>query len=96
MAGGLIGVVFIVFLALTLAGDTSEFVYGVPTAFRVLLVLPMLFTALTAVGVVATAAAWRGGRAGVLARVHQVVLLAGMLGMVGFCLEWNLLGWHFG
>ena len=56
--------------------------------------LPLLFTALTAAAFGVTLTAWRRG--GVLARVHQGALLAGMVGLVWFCAQWNLLGWRFG
>jgi CubicO group peptidase (beta-lactamase class C family) len=92
---GAIGLAFVVFLTLDLVGGTSV-LYGVPTSVRVLLLLPPLFIALTIAATAATARAWRQGNVGVLTRVHQVILLAGMLGLTWFCLHWNLLGWRFG
>ncbi|MFF5108386.1 serine hydrolase domain-containing protein [Streptosporangium sp. NPDC000509] len=86
-----IGLVFVVLFTLVLAGDTS-ILYGVPTNVQVLLVLPLLVLALTVAAIAATVRAWR--RAGVLARGHQVVVLAGLLALLWFCRHWNLLGWH--
>ncbi|GII81559.1 FmtA-like protein [Sphaerisporangium rufum] len=85
------GLAFVVLFTLVLTGDTS-ILYGVPANVQVLLVLPVLVLALTVAGTAATARAWR--RAGVLARGHQVVVLAGLLALLWFCGHWNLLGWH--
>ncbi|KAA9376391.1 serine hydrolase [Microbispora cellulosiformans] len=85
------GLVFVVLFALVLTGDTS-ILYGVPADVQALLVLPLLVLALTVAAIVTTVRAWR--RAGVLARGHQVVMLAGLLALLWFCRHWNLLGWH--
>jgi hypothetical protein len=85
------GLVFVVLFTLVLTGDTS-ILYGVPAGVQVLLVLPPLVLALTVAAIVTTVRAWR--RAGALARGHQVVVLAGLLALLWFCLHWNLLGWH--
>ncbi|MFI9838883.1 serine hydrolase domain-containing protein [Nonomuraea sp. NPDC051941] len=93
--GGAVGLVFVVLFTLTLIGDTS-ILYGVPASLRVLLLLPPLFLALTIAAITTTVIGWRHRHLGVLARAHQVTLLAGMLALVWFCLHWNLLGWQFG
>ncbi|WP_431930217.1 serine hydrolase domain-containing protein [Nonomuraea jabiensis] len=93
--GGAVGLVFVVLFTLTLIGDTS-ILYGVPASLQVLLLLPPLFLALTVAAIATTVIGWRHRHLGVLARAHQVTLLAGMLALVWFCLHWNLLGWHFG
>jgi hypothetical protein len=64
----------------------------VPTNVQVLLVLPLLVLALTVAAIATTVRAWR--RASVLARGHQVAVLAGLLALLWFCQHWNLLGWH--
>ncbi|MET7331080.1 serine hydrolase domain-containing protein [Nonomuraea sp. NPDC005650] len=92
---GAVGLVFTVLFVLTLTGDTS-ILYGVPTSLRLLLLLPPLFLALTIAAITTTVIGWRHRHVGVLARGHQVTLLAGMLALVWFCLHWNLLGWQFG
>ncbi|MGS2646711.1 serine hydrolase [Streptosporangium sp. LJ11] len=92
---GTVGLVFVVMFALTLTGDTS-ILYGVPTTLRVLLLLPPLFLALTIAAIATTVIGWRHRPIGILARGHQVTLLAGMLALVWFCIHWNLLGWQFG
>jgi hypothetical protein len=40
-----------------------------------------------------TVIGWRGSGASVVARVHQVVLLAAMVGLAWFLWQWNLIGW---
>jgi hypothetical protein len=85
------GLVFVVLFTLVLTGDTS-ILYGVPANVQALLVLPLLVLALTVAAIATTVRAWR--RAGVLARGHQVVVLAGLLALLWFCRHWNLLGWH--
>ncbi|RGA04084.1 class A beta-lactamase-related serine hydrolase [Microbispora triticiradicis] len=86
-----VGLVFVVLFTLVLTGDTS-ILYGVPADVQVLLVLPLLVLALTVAALATTVRAWRC--AGVLARGHQVVVLAGLLALLWFCLHWNLLGRH--
>ncbi|GAA3017347.1 serine hydrolase domain-containing protein [Streptosporangium longisporum] len=92
---GITGLVFVVVFALMLTGETS-ILYGVPVSLRILLLLPPLFLALTVAAIATTVIAWRHRPVGVLARAHQVTLLAGMSALVWFCLYWNLLGWRFG
>jgi CubicO group peptidase (beta-lactamase class C family) len=93
--GGAIGLAFVALLARALIGGTS-IIYGAPTSIRALLLLPPLFLALTIAATVTTAAAWRRGHISILARTHQVTLLAAMLALVWFCNHWNLFGWRFG
>ncbi|MEV0197163.1 serine hydrolase domain-containing protein [Nonomuraea sp. NPDC050691] len=92
---GAVGLVFIVLFVLMLTGETS-ILYGVPASLRALLLLPPLFLALTVAAITTTVIGWRRQGVGVLARGHQVILLAGMLALVWFCQHWNLLGWRFG
>jgi hypothetical protein len=93
--GSAVGLLFVVLLLQALTGDTS-IIYGAPTSVRVLLLLPPPFLALTIAAATTCAVAWKRQHIGVLARAHQVTLLAGMLGLVWFCLHWNLFGWQFG
>ncbi|MFI6510446.1 serine hydrolase domain-containing protein [Streptosporangium sp. NPDC050855] len=92
---GAVGLAFVVMFALMLTGDTS-ILYGVPVSLRMLLLLPPLFLALTVAATATTVIGWRHRPIGVLARGHQVTVLAGMSALVWFCLHWNLLGWRFG
>lgn len=89
-----VGLGFVVAFAFVLLGDTSEFLYGVPATFRALMLAPLVYVALVVATVAATLGAWRGG--GVAARVHQTVVVVGLLVLVGFLAQWNLIGWRFG
>lgn len=65
---------------------------GLGLFVQLLLVLPLLVLALTVAAIAATVRAWR--RVSVPARVHQAVVLAGLLALLWFCRHWNLLGRH--
>ncbi|HTJ37149.1 MAG TPA: serine hydrolase domain-containing protein [Dactylosporangium sp.] len=94
LAGGacLLGLAFLVLLALTLAGDTSDFLYGAPLSFRLLLVLPMLVLAAYAAAIAATVRGWDSAR--LAARMHQVAALGGLAALTWFLWQWNLIGWQ--
>jgi len=38
---------------------------------------------------------WRGSGAGVLARVHQLSIIVGLVAFAWFVSQWNLLGWQY-
>jgi hypothetical protein len=44
---------------------------------------------------VGTVRGWRGSGAGIVARVHQVALFAGLATFAWFVWQWNLIGWQF-
>ena len=90
-----VGLVFLVLLFAEVLGDTSDFLYGVPLRFAVLLVLPLLALGLGAASAGATVASWRSAGAGVLARTHQALLIAGLVALTWFLWQWNLIGWQF-
>ncbi|GGK99093.1 hypothetical protein Ppa06_47050 [Planomonospora parontospora subsp. parontospora] len=87
------GLAFLALLAVQLFGDTGDFLYGPTTGMQVLLAVPLMVLAMTAAAGVCTVKGWRG--AGVAARVHQVVLFAGLAALVWFLWQWNLIGWRF-
>jgi hypothetical protein len=89
-----LGLVFLVALTATLLGNTDEFQYHVPLTFRLLLIVPLVVLAGAAAAVGFTVTGWRG--AGVVARIHQVTLLAGLAAFAWFLWQWNLIGWQFG
>ncbi|SHN20355.1 serine hydrolase domain-containing protein [Cryptosporangium aurantiacum] len=92
-SAALLGLAFLIGLAASLFGDTSAYLYGAPLSFRLLFCLPLVAFALAAGAVGCTVVGWRG--AGVLSRVHQVVLLVGIGALTWFCWQWNLIGWQF-
>jgi CubicO group peptidase (beta-lactamase class C family) len=89
----LLGLGFLVGLGLALAGDTGDYIYGAPVSFQLLLTVPVLVLLATVVSVAGTVAGWRGSAASLTARVHQVVLLAGVVALAWFLWRWNLIGW---
>ena len=91
----LLGVVFLLGLFGIVLGQSGEFLYGVPVAFSLLLAVPIVVLAAGVGAVVCTVRGWRGSGAGVVARVHQVVLLIGLVALGWFLWQWNLLGWQY-
>ncbi|WP_258726871.1 serine hydrolase domain-containing protein [Cellulomonas sp. NS3] len=90
------GTAVLVVLGVVVAGDTSDFLYGVPTGFRVLLGGGVAVLAAAFAGAGLTVTAWRGSGAGLAARGHQVVLLGGLGALAWFLARWNLIGWQLG
>jgi CubicO group peptidase (beta-lactamase class C family) len=90
-----LGLAFLVLLAAVLFGDTSAFLYGPPLGFRILLGLPVLMLVISGAALVGTVRGWRGSGAGIVARVHQVALFAGLATFAWFVWQWNLIGWQF-
>jgi hypothetical protein len=90
-----LGLAFVVGAAAVLITDSGDFLYGVTPAFAALLVLPLVALAASAAGVVFTVIGWKGSGAGVVARVHHVVLFAGIAALTWFVFQWNLIGWQY-
>ncbi len=91
----LTGLAFLVGLAAEVLFNPGAFLYGVPTAFTLLLALPLLVLAAWAAAVAGTVTGWRASGARAVAKVHQVVLLAGLLPFAWFVWQWNLIGWWY-
>ncbi|MFB9443410.1 beta-lactamase family protein [Dactylosporangium vinaceum] len=89
----LLGLGFLAGLTTALLGSTSAFLAGPPAGLRALLAVPIVVFALGLAAAGTSVAGWR--QAGVAARVHQAVLLAGIAAMAWFCWHWNLIGWQF-
>jgi CubicO group peptidase (beta-lactamase class C family) len=89
----LLGVVFIVSLVAEIIVNNDAFLYGIPTSFTLLLAVPILVLLAWAASMVLAVRGWR--EAGRWARVHQVVLFAGLATFTWFVWQWNLLGWQF-
>jgi hypothetical protein len=93
-SAALLGVLFLSGLTATLLGHTGEFLYHVPPAFNLLLAVPVMALAVAAAATGLTVRSWRGAGAGVVARIHQVMLLTGVVAFAWFLWQWNLLGWQ--
>lgn len=89
-AAGL-GFAFLLGIGGTLFSDTSEFLYGVPLSFRLLLVVPLVLLVTVAAAAFYTVKTWRASQAGVPARIHQLALLAAMAPLAWFAWQWNIL-----
>jgi CubicO group peptidase (beta-lactamase class C family) len=88
------GLFALVGLGAAVSGDTGDYLYGAPLSFRLLLAVPVAALVAAAAAGVLTVWGWRGAGAGAVARVHQVVLFAGLGGFAWFLWQWNLLGWQ--
>jgi hypothetical protein len=89
------GLVALAAVGVSILGDTSDYIYGAPLGFRLVLALPVLVLGVAAVAAALTVRGWRTSGAGVVARAHQVVLFVGLGALGWFLWQWNLLGWQF-
>jgi hypothetical protein len=90
------GLAFLAALVVMLAGNSDEFIYGVPTSFSLLLAVPIAVLLGTVAAAALTVKGWRGSGARVAARLHQITVLTGLAALTWFLWQWNLLGWQFG
>lgn len=86
--------VFIIGLALTIAGTFGSLEYGVPRVLIVLLTVPLVTTALTMVSLIEFATALRQS-ANTLSKVRLTVGLTAALAFVPWLAYWNLLGYRY-
>lgn len=92
------GVVFLGAILYVVSGDTDEFLYRVPLWFSLLLAVPFVVLGCGLAAAVLTVRHWRSagaGFTGVVARVHQVSVVVGLLAFAWFVGQWNLLGWQY-
>lgn len=94
-AAALLGIAFLAGLTAVVIGGSHEFAFGAPTSLHLLLALPLVVLATAAAALACTVTGWRDPGAGVLARVHQVTLLAGIAALSWFLWQWNLVGWQY-
>jgi hypothetical protein len=95
-AGALaLGVAFLAALTATLIGNTDEFQYHVPLSFRLLLAVPVIAVGAGLAGTALTVKGWRNSSAGIVARIHQVAMLGGVVALAWFLWQWNLIGWQY-
>lgn len=93
---GVLNVFFIVaMLHLLTRMDDWNFVYGVPTAIKALLWIPILTTLLAVVVLYFAVRAWSNQSWSVWERVHYSVISAAGLMFVWFFVYWNLLGFRY-
>jgi CubicO group peptidase (beta-lactamase class C family) len=96
MAGlmALLLLVFLVGLA-ALLGDTNKFMFGVPTALKILLGLPVLSILFLVLSLVFSILAWTKRYWTGCARLHYTLVVLAGLGFLWVLNYWNLLGWKF-
>jgi hypothetical protein len=70
-------------------------VFGISTAYRLVLGLGVLSAAFTIVATLATAVAWKDRYWRIAARVHYTVVVVAALAFMWFLNYWNLLGWRY-
>ena len=70
-------------------------VFGIATAYKLVLGLGVLSAALTVAAVLAAAAAWKNRYWRIATRVHYSVVAVAALAFLWFLNYWNLLGWRY-
>jgi CubicO group peptidase (beta-lactamase class C family) len=88
--------VFITVLGMILMGNTSGFVFGVPTGIYFLMVLPILVAGVSAAVMICVVLAWKNGYWSLWERVHFTLVALALSEFLWFANTWNLLGFHFG
>lgn len=75
--------------------NAGGLLYGTTFSLRLLLLLPLLTLVTAAAAALWSVKGWRHSGAGLIAHIHQAVLLAGLVALMRFLAEWNLIGWQF-
>ena len=96
IAGGM-SVLYIIFLIgiFSAVSDPLEFMFGVPSALKVLLTLPILSALLTIGALFFVYVGWKNKYWTVCGRVHYTLVVLASLFFLCFLAYWNLLGFHF-
>ena len=96
IAGGM-SVGYIIFLIgmFSTVGDPLEFMYGVPSALKILLILPILSALLTIGALFFVYVGWKNKYWTVCGRAHYTLVVLASLFFLWFLAYWNLLGFHF-
>jgi len=96
IAGGM-SMLYIFFLIgiFSTGSDPLEFMFGVPSALKILLILPILSALLTIVALFFAYVGWKNKYWTVCGRVHYTLVVLASLFFLWFLAYWNLLGFHF-
>jgi hypothetical protein len=96
IAGGM-SAGYIIFLIgmLSIVSDPLEFMFGVPSALNILLILPILSALLTIGALFFAYVGWKNKYWAVCGRVHYTLVVLASLFFLWFLAYWNLLGFHF-
>jgi hypothetical protein len=87
-------VAFIIGLTVIFASMPPEVAFGVPTALKVRLWLPIVAVPFVAVNVVSSFYAWRGAWWTLARRIHFTLVAVGGVVFLVWLNAWNLLGFH--
>ena len=93
-SAGALGLVSLVLLAVELL-NSGNLLDGPTLALRLVLMPPLVTLVTAAAGAFWSVRGWRHSGAGVIARAHQVGMLAGLAALAWFLAEWNLIGWRY-
>jgi hypothetical protein len=96
IAGGM-STGYIIFLIgmFSTASDPMEFMFGVPSALKFLLILPILSALLTIGALFFAYVGWKNKYWTFCGRVHYTLVVLASLFFLWFLAYWNLLGFHF-
>ena len=96
IAGGM-SMGYIIFLIgmFSTASDPMEFMFGVPSALKFLLILPILSAFLTIGALFFGYVGWKNKYWTVCGRLHYTLVVLASLFFLWFLAYWNLLGFHF-
>ena len=90
-----VSVVNLLFVVGTMAWFNPVPVFGISTAYKLVLGLGFVSAVLTIGTVLGAGAAWKDHYWGVAGRVHYSVVVVAALAFVWFLNYWNLLGWRY-
>lgn len=93
---GCLLLLFLIFLGLTVAGDSSELIYGFPPLLKFALALPLLAIPLTLALVYFAARAWREKYWNGYGRIQYSVIALASVAFLWSLNYWNLVGYKFG
>ncbi|HEY7414973.1 MAG TPA: hypothetical protein VH593_07260, partial [Ktedonobacteraceae bacterium] len=88
-------IVFVAGLVLLIINNQNAFIYSIPRAFLVLLILAMISSVLTLGVILSTALIWWRHFWGRTQRIHYTLVALAALAFVVELAYWNLLGFHF-
>jgi hypothetical protein len=93
--GWMVSALNLVFLLVFLLSSNEGLLYGLPLLIRVILVVPIVTSILSAVFLALTVITWVRGYGSLVGRLtYSLIALASVL-FVLFAGYWNMLGWRF-
>lgn len=90
-----LNLVFLIGFTLFMIWFADMLEYGVPLVIQVLLAIPIITTVLAVILLVFTLLAWKQKYWSLVERLHYTVVTLTCVGIVLWCYNWNLLGFHY-